>query len=143
MGAAEFRVHVPKTGIDWKPVKHDLELALDGKLAIEARLAERARTYRRRRAVQAAPPGPPSVVFHDDASSDATVLEVRCQTKIGILHQITKALAEVGLDIRHATVQTIGLEVVDTFYVRDWAGELITDRKHRAEIKRAVLHVVG
>jgi [protein-PII] uridylyltransferase len=44
------------------------------------------------------------------------------QPKIGILHRITKALAEVGLDIRHATVQTIGMEVVDTFYVRDWTG---------------------
>ena len=48
-------------------------------------------------------------------------------TKIGVLHRITKALAEVGLDIRHATVQTLGLEVVDTFYVRNWAGERIDD----------------
>ena len=63
------------------------------------------------------------MIFHDEASSDSTVIEVRCTTKIGILHRITKALAEVGLDIRHATVQTIGLEVVDTFYVRNWSGE--------------------
>ena len=142
MGASEFRVHIPKTGIDWKPVIRDLELALQGKLAIEARLAERARTYRRRRAVQAVQPGPPAVVFHDNASSDATVIEVRCRTKIGILHKITKAIAEVGLDVRHATVQTMGLEVIDTFYVRDWSGGLVTDRQHRAEITRAILHVV-
>ena len=71
------------------------------------------------------------------------MVEVRCQTKIGILYRITKALAEVGLDIRHATVQTIGLDVVDTFYVRDWTGALITDRHHRAEIERAVLHAIG
>ena len=82
--------------------------ALAGELAIEARLAERARTYRRRKPMQAQQPGPPSVVFHDDASSNASVLEVRATTKIGILHRITKALAELGLDIRHATVQTIG-----------------------------------
>ncbi len=82
------------------------------------------------------------MVFHDDASSNATVLEVRAPTKIGILHRITKALAELGLDIRHATVQTIGMEVVDTFYVRTWSGELVTDDFHRAEIVRAVLHAV-
>jgi [protein-PII] uridylyltransferase len=143
MGASEFRVHVPKGGIDWAPIIADLERALVGHLAIESRLAERARTYRRRRPTQAATPAPPRVVFHDDASTDATVLEVGCVTRIGILYRITKALAEVGLDIRHATVQTIGSEVVDTFYVRSWSGELITDAFHRAEIERAVLHAIG
>ena len=143
MGASEFRVHIPRRGVEWEPIKRDLARALHGQLAIEPRLAERAKTYRRRRATQAAQPGPPRVVFHDDASSDATVLEVRCTTKIGILHRITKALAEVGLDIRHATVQTIGAEVVDTFYVRNWSGELITDDFHRAEVQRAVLHAIG
>ncbi len=143
MGASEFRVHVPKSGIDWAPIELDLDRALRGRLAIEARLADRARTYRRRRPTQAVEPGPPRVEFVDTASSDATVVEVRCRSKIGILHRITKALAEVGLDIRHATVQTVGAEVVDTFYVRDWAGDLITDRHHRSEIERAILHAVG
>jgi [protein-PII] uridylyltransferase len=142
MGASEYRVHVPKAGIDWEPIRRDLARATRGELAIEARLHERARTYRRRRPMQAAQPGPPRVIFHDEASSDSTVIEVRCTTKIGILHRITKALAEVGLDIRHATVQTIGLEVVDTFYVRNWSGDRIDDPMHRAEIERAVLHAV-
>jgi [protein-PII] uridylyltransferase len=143
MGASEFRVLVPKAGVDWAPIIADLERALVGRLAIESRLAERARTYRRRRPTQAASPPPPKVEFHDEASSDATVLEVRCVTRIGILYRITKALAEVGLDIRHATVQTIGPEVVDTFYVRSWSGDLVTDAFHRTEIERAVLHAIG
>jgi [protein-PII] uridylyltransferase len=143
MGASEFRVHAPKAGVDWEPVRVDLARAVRGELAIESRLQERARTYRRRRPMQAALPGPPRVIFHDEASSDSTVLEVRCTTKIGILHRITKALAEVGLDIRHATVQTIGLEVVDTFYVRNWSGDRIDDPAHRAEIERAILHAVA
>jgi [protein-PII] uridylyltransferase len=143
MGVSEFRVHIPKTGIDWEPVRVDLSRAVRGELAIESRLAERARTYRRRRVMQAAVPGPPRVTFHDEASSDSTVVEVRCTTRIGILHRITKALAEVGLDIRHATVQTIGLEVVDTFYVRNWSGQRITDAFHRSEIQRAIMHAIG
>ena len=142
MGASEFRIDVPSGGIDWELIRADLERGVEGRLAIESRLAERARTYRRRRSMQAVEPGPPSVVFHEGASSDATVVEVRCDSKIGILYRITKALAEVGLDIRHATVQTIGMEVVDTFYVRDWSGELVTDPLHRTEIERAVLHAV-
>jgi [protein-PII] uridylyltransferase len=111
-------------------------------LAIESRLVERAKTYRRRRRTQAQQPEPPTVVFHDGASSNATVIEVSAVTKIGILHQITKAMGELGLDIRHATVHTIGIEVVDTFYVRTSAGELVADKFHRKEIKRAILHAV-
>lgn len=143
MAASQFRVGTPPEGWSWEAVRIDLERALSGGLAIEARLAERARTYRRRRATQAAPPAPPQVEFHDWASSNSTVIEVRAPTKIGILYRITKALAEMGLDIRHATVQTIGVDVVDTFYVRTGTGELVTEAFHRAEIQRAILHAVG
>ena len=143
MAASQFLIIRPRDGIEWKPVVADLDRALHGQLAIEARLAERARTYRRRRATQAALPGEPTVVFHDGASSNATVIEVRCVSKVGVLHRITKSLAELDLDIRHATVQTIGMEVVDTFYVRTRAGTLLQDRFHRDEVRRAVLHVVG
>jgi [protein-PII] uridylyltransferase len=141
MAASQFRIVVPDGGIDWRAIKADLGRALERRLAIEARLAERASTYRRRRRTQAAAPGPPSVEFDDEASSNATVIVVRAVTKVGILHRISKALGELGLDIRHATVQTIGMEVVDTFYVRA-DGKLVTDAGHRNEILRALLHAV-
>ena len=54
-----------------------------------------------------------------------------------------KALADLGLDIRHATVQSLGEDVVDTFYVRNAAGGLVSDAFHRGEIQRAVLHAVS
>jgi [protein-PII] uridylyltransferase len=141
IAASQFRVVRPDGGLGWRSVKADLERALDHRLAIEARLADRATTYHRRRRTQAAPPGPPSVVFDDEASSNATVIVVRAPTKIGILHRISKALGELGLDIRHATVQTIGMEVVDTFYVRAGGG-LVTDATYRKEIRKALLHAV-
>jgi [protein-PII] uridylyltransferase len=143
MAASQFRIIVPESGIDWRAIKNDLGRALARELAIEARLAERERTYRRRRRTQAAAPGPPSVTFDDDASSNATVIVVRAVTKVGILHRISKSLGELGLDIRHATVQTIGMEVVDTFYVRASNGGLVTDASHRKEIQRALLHAVS
>jgi [protein-PII] uridylyltransferase len=141
MAANEFRVAVPKHGVDWGRVVGDMERALSGQLAIEARLAERATTYRRRRhsAAQAALP---NVRIDNDASSDATVIEVRAPDRVGVLHRIAKALAEVDLDIRHAKVQTLGHEVVDTFYVR-WAGSKLTDPFHVAEVERALLHAIA
>ncbi len=142
IAASQFRIVIPDKGLNWRAVKADLGRALAHQLAIEARLAEREQTYRRRRRTQAAAPGPPSVVFDDEASSNATVIVVRAVTKVGILHRISKALGELGLDIRHATVQTIGMEVVDTFYVRT-NGALVTDSAHRKEIQKALLHAVA
>ena len=142
VAASQFRILVPENGLNWRAVKTDLGRALAHQLAIEARLAERARTYRRRRRTQAAAPEPPSVVFDDEASSNATVIVVRAPNRVGILHRISKAIGELGLDIRHATVQTIGMEVVDTFYVRA-NDALVTDAAHRKEITRALLHAVS
>ena len=142
IAASQFRIVIPDNGLNWRAVKADLGRALAHQLAIEARLAEREQTYRRRRRTQAAAPGPPSVVFDDEASSNATVIVVRAVTKVGILHRISKALGELGLDIRHATVQTIGMEVVDTFYVRT-NGALVTEPAHRKEIQKALLHAVS
>jgi [protein-PII] uridylyltransferase len=139
MAASQFRVIVPTHGpIEWQPIVQNLTRALDGELAIEARMAERAKTYRRKRR-SAGELAPPRVTFFDEASSNATVIEVRAPDQHGILHRVTKAMAEVGLDIRHATVQTIGDEVVDAFYVRTSGGSKLTDKFHRQEVERAVL----
>ena len=143
MAASQFRIAVSSGELNWRSLKSDLRKGLGRELAIEARLVDRATTYRRRRRLQADTPGPPKVKFIEGGSSNATVIEVRAVSKIGILHRITKALSELGLDIRHATVQTIGMEVVDTFYVRTRAGELVTSSPHRKEIHKALLHAVG
>ena len=143
MAASRFRVQVPSHGpIDWTPIASNLERALRGELAIEARLAERARTYRRRRS-SAGVLAPPRLTFFDNASSNATVVEVRAPDQLGILHRITKAMAEVGLDIRHASVQTIGDEVVDSFYVRTSGGSKLVDAFHRQEVERAILFALA
>ena len=124
MAANEFRVAPPSDGvIDWTRVAGDLERAIAGQLAIEARLAERARTYRRRRALAAAAVRT-SVRIDNDASSNATVIEVRAPDRVGLLYRITKSIADLGLDIRHARVQTLGPEVIDTFYVRYADGKV-------------------
>ena len=143
MAASQFRVVIDDADMKWSSVKSDLGRALANQLAIEARIADRATAYRRRKQTQARPPGPPKVVFDDEASSNATVIVVRAPTRIGVLHRITKALSELGLDIRHATVQSIGMEVVDTFYVRSASGGLVTDPFHRKEIERALLFAVS
>ena len=141
MAASEFRV-AADADLPWERVERDLERALAGQLALDARLAERARTYAPWRPT-AAVPAVPSIRVDNTASSNATVVEVRAPDAVGVLYRITKAMADLALDIRHARVQTLGHEVVDTFYVRDRAGAKVTDAFYIGEVERAVLHAVS
>jgi [protein-PII] uridylyltransferase len=143
MALESFRVEssVSPT-ISWSRVVADVERALAGRLAIQARLAERAHLYGRATRPRLAATAP-TVKFDVDMSPAATVVEVYAPDAIGVLYRATRALAELDLDIRSAKVQTLGPEVVDSFYVVDGDGRKITDETHLAEIERAVLHALS
>lgn len=128
--------------IQWERVIADLDRALDGKLAIRARLADRARTYRRK-APRTARPAEPTVTFDNEASKDATYVEVLAEDAIGLLFRLTEALAEMDLDIRSARVQTLGHDVVDSFYLRDREMGKIVESEDLEEIRRAILHALA
>jgi [protein-PII] uridylyltransferase len=125
--------------ISWDKVVADLERVLEGRLALQARLAERARTYGGRTA-RAPVHEPPRVVVDNQASRDATVVEVHALDGIGVLYRITRALADLELNIVSAKVQTLGDRVVDAFYVRDAAGAKVLDPVTIVEVERALLH---
>ncbi|MDP1818635.1 MAG: HD domain-containing protein, partial [Acidimicrobiales bacterium] len=127
--------------ISWEKVIVDLESALEGRLALQARLAERARVYGGRRAT-APIQEPPRVLVDNAASRGATVVEVHAPDSMGVLYRITRALADLDLDIVSAKVQTLGERVVDAFYVRA-AGGKVEDPATLVEIERALLHVLA
>ncbi|HUF33898.1 MAG TPA: [protein-PII] uridylyltransferase [Acidimicrobiales bacterium] len=142
MAASRFRVSPPPQGIDWDALTRDVELALQGRIALEARMAERLRTARRP-ARGASLLGAPTVRIDNTASGTSTVVEVRAPDAIGRLYRITRALADLDLDIRTARISTLGDEAVDTFYVRTATGSKVVDRDHLRELERAVLHQVS
>ncbi|MDP9073486.1 MAG: hypothetical protein M3N98_04785, partial [Actinomycetota bacterium] len=117
----------------------DLERALDGRLALNARLAERARAYGLNRTPGAFRVSATVSVDHQ-ASDSATVIDVHGPDRIGALYRITRALAELDLDIRSARAQTLGAQIVDSFYLRDAGGAKLSDPKLLAEVEKAVLH---
>ncbi|MEQ1787309.1 MAG: [protein-PII] uridylyltransferase, partial [Acidimicrobiales bacterium] len=125
--------------IAWDKVIADLERVLEGRLALQARLAERARVYGPR-PKRTPVHEPPRVVVDNSASRDATVVEVHAVDSIGVLYRITRALAELELNIVSAKVQTLGDRVVDAFYVRDAGGNRLLDPATLVEVERALLH---
>jgi [protein-PII] uridylyltransferase len=122
---------------DWEGVQRDLRQVLAGEMSLAERLRERAQAYARRGPV-AATPVETRVVFDNDLSAAATVVEVRAPDAIGLLHRITSVLAGLGLDIRHATVSTVGHQAVDGFYVVDASGAKLTDPDRLHEVEAAV-----
>ena len=130
----------------WDKVVADLDLALAGRLAIRARLADRVRTYgahaRGTRATRASEVEP-EVRFDLTSSDTSTVVEVHAADGLGVLYRITSALADLDLDIVGARVQTLGPQVVDSFFVQAGDGAKVTDPGVLAEAERALLHALA
>ena len=111
--------------LDASRIADDLGRALDGRLPVEARVAERTRAYAGRGRRSAIPAGR-RVLF--ESGGDATIVEVRAPDDLGMLHRVAAALGRCGLDVRSAKVATLGHEVVDTFTVVDPNGSIPPDR---------------
>ena len=120
-------------------VSSDLRRMLEGRLDVEDRLERRARAVRGHGFV--APP--PKVTLVDNASANATVVEVRAHDEPGLLWRIGRALGECGLNVHAARIETLGAEAVDVFYVTDADGGLLTDPDLRKRTVKMVLSALG
>ena len=66
------------------------------------------------------------------------MIEVGAPDRLGLLYDITSALADLRLDVHLAKVATYTGRVIDAFYVRDALGGKITDPEQIVEIETAV-----
>lgn len=136
---SQFVVHHDQ--FDRGRLEKQLQAGVLGKLALEARVGERRRTYAKSFKRSSAKPIVASVSFDNETSAHATVIEVTCRDQIGLLYRISRALSEMRIGISTARIQTIGDVVVDTFYVKS-AGKKVTELDHLRETERAVLHAI-
>lgn len=128
--------------IDWPQVTAYVEQALAGRLAIEARLAERIDIYENATDFTPRPVIAPKVTVDNASSSTATIIELAAQARIGLLSRVTSALSQLGLDILSAKVQDLGGDVVHAYYVRDGEGNKVTEKDHMHEINLALQHAI-
>jgi [protein-PII] uridylyltransferase len=118
----------------WRRMRTWLRKALEGRISLEYRVAEKRRHYPRPRADV-----PVEVEVDNEASDFATVVEVSAPDRIGLLFDLARTLHELELDVHLAKVATYGARVVDAFYVRDLYGGKVEDPEHVAEIRRAIV----
>ena len=114
-----------------------IDQALSGRLGMdgEMRRASAALLGRRMRAIHV----PPRVVIDNRASNTHTVLEVNGRDRPGLLHDVTAAISEQGLQIASAHVTTYGVRAVDVFYVKDVFGLKVENERKLAFLRRALL----
>ena len=114
-----------------------IEQVLSGRLRLgqEIRKLSRDMFGKRMRAIHA----PPRVVVDNHASNTHTVLEVNGRDRPGLLHDVTAAISEQGLQIASAHVTTYGVRAVDVFYVKDVFGLKVENERKLAALREALL----
>jgi len=82
------------------------------------------------------------VDFDNDVSAESTIVEVAGPDHLGLLYEVSSILVAAGLDTQQARVQTVGGDVVDSFYVQTLDGEKLTDPVAQAALRTALLEVL-
>ena len=118
-----------------------IEQALSGRLrlASEIRKLSRSLMGQRMRAIHV----PPRVVIDNRVSHTHTVLEVNGRDRPGLLHDVTAAISEHGLQIASAHVTTYGVRAVDVFYVKDVFGLKVENERKLTGLREALLAALG
>lgn len=115
----------------WREFRGMLRRAVDGSISLERRVDEKRRWYPAPRVAT-----PITVTVDNDASDFSTVIEVGAPDRLGLLYDITRTFADLGLDVHLAKVATYEGRVVDSFYVRDALGPKLADELE--ELDRAL-----
>jgi [protein-PII] uridylyltransferase len=118
-----------------------VEQSLSGHLRLSQEIPKLAQAVlgRRMRAIHV----PPRVVVDNRASNAYTVLEVNGRDRPGLLHDVTAAISEQGLQIGSAHVTTYGVRAVDVFYVKDVFGLKVENERKLASLRDALLSALS
>ncbi len=84
----------------------------------------------------------PWVRFDNDSRDDATLIEVSGRDRPGLLADLAFALAERGLSIESAHIDSRGARAEDAFYVRTPEGGRVTDARQLADLRARLIAVL-
>ena len=91
---------------------------LNGEVVAHDALKDRDKLKKRELAFRV----PTSITFDNDGSEIYTLIEVDTRDRPGLLHDLSRTLANANVYIASAVIATYGEQVVDTFYVKDTFG---------------------
>jgi [protein-PII] uridylyltransferase len=122
---------------EWDAVREHLKRLLQGKIALNYRIASHAASRK-----YTPPPlrkTPSQILVDNSSNAKYTILEVYTLDRVGLLYTITRTLFELQVRIFVAKITTKVDQVADVFYIRTKQGEKVTDPEQIEEIKNALL----
>ncbi|WP_052245337.1 [protein-PII] uridylyltransferase [Halocynthiibacter namhaensis] len=114
----------------YKRLNQMIHKIFQGKIIARDALKDKDKIHKRERSFRV----PTNISFDNEGSELYTIIEVDTRDRKGLLYDLTRALAELNVNIASAVIATYGEQVVDTFYVKDTFG-----LKYHAETKQQSL----
>jgi [protein-PII] uridylyltransferase len=136
-----YRVATPPGDTDdrrrmWDSFEESLVRVLSGAVRVEDLVKRRRRPV----GVPESPSRLPPTVSVSNAESDFyTIVDVAANDRLGLLYDLTRTLAEQGLEIFISKATTVLDQVADTFYVKDADGRKVTDPEQVESLRGALL----
>lgn len=111
---------------------------LQGKRYLNTAIPEDSRLNRRLKPFSV----PAEVLVSNALSHKFTVIEMTGLDRTGLLHDLTRALADLNLTIGSAHISTYGEKAVDVFYVTDLTGAQIENKARQKRIQDRIMDVL-
>jgi len=127
---------------DWQTLARDFGLAMNNRLGLAHRLADKQQAVRTN-SHTLVHRHEPRVLIDNQASSRYSIIEVYAAEQPGLLYHITRTLADFDISIYRAKIGRERDQIVDVFYVLGHDHAKITDQGLQEEITRALLHAAG
>ncbi len=140
-----YRVSTPKGGAEarqliWDDFVTSMKRLLNGEFSAKELLRRRGRLLGDRRSPGRAPV---RVRITNDESDFYTIADIRANDRLGLLHDLTRAISDRGLLIYISKASTILDQVSDTFYLKDHNGKKISDPDALEALRVDLLEVVS
>ena len=119
-------------------LKRTISRALKGEVILRDSLREKA-SRRARKPFTV----PTRIKFDNEVSDLYTVIEVDARDRLGLLHDLTRTLSAMNINIFCAIIATYGEQAVDVFYVRDLFGLKITSGSKQAQIEKRLVAAIA
>ena len=82
---------------------------------------------------------PESVVIANDESDFYTIVDVTANDRLGLLHDLTRVIADHGCEVYISKASSVLDQIADTFYVKDQKGRKLHDPEAVESLRRDLL----
>lgn len=110
-----------------------------GEVVAGVALADKDKVKKRERAFRM----PTSITFDNEGSEIYTIVEVDTRDRPGLLFDLTRTLAAQNIYIASAVIATYGVQVVDTFYVKDMFGLKLHAKSKQDALERRLREAIA